>query len=108
MSTIPKLEITLADGTEIIVTPNLFDTFGFEKLLKANPRLGSLADNQLKLNAFRAWSAAKRTGVLDMTWEQFGDPNTGVLMVRPAPEPDEDDDAELEVLGLGLDTPAAP
>ena len=104
---IPRLTITQADGTEITVTPNLFDTFAFEKMLKANPRLGSVSENTMKLQSFRGWSAAKRAGLINQTWEEFTDPNTGALMVVPADVPDEDD-AELEVLGLGLDTPQAP
>lgn len=99
---IPKLTITTADGTEITVTPNLFDTFAFEKMLKANPRLGSLSENQLKLQSFRAWSAAKRTGQIEQTWEEFCG-EQGALQVVPADEEEHEDD----VLGLGLDTPPA-
>jgi len=99
---IPKLTITQADGSEITVTPNLFDTFAFEKMLKANPRLGTISENTMKLQSFRGWSAAKRAGLIDQTWEEFTDPNTGALMVIPA---DEDEQHEDEVLGLGLDTP---
>ena len=100
---IPKLEITQADGSTIVVAPNLFDTFGFEKLLKANPRMGSLQENSMKLQAFRAWSAAKRQGLTEQTWEEFTGAE-GVLQVVPYKEPETADD-ELEVAGLGLDTP---
>lgn len=103
---IPKLTITQHDGTEITVTPNLWDTFAFEKMLKANPRLGSLQDNTLKLQAFRAWHAAsQRLGLISQTWEEFTNSAEAALQVVPADEPDED---ELEVSGLGLGTPTAP
>ena len=98
---IQKLTITQHDGSEIIVVPNLFDTFGFEKMLKANPRLGTVQENSLKLQAFRGWSAAKRTGQTEQTWEQFTEGPEAALSVL---QTDETDD-ELEVAGLGLDTP---
>jgi len=100
---IPRLTITQHDGTEITVTPNLFDTFAFEKMLKANPRLGGLQDNTLKLQSFRAWSAAKRTGQIEQTWEEFSQSEHAALQVVAADEPDTDEDAE-GVLGLGLGT----
>lgn len=101
---IPRLTITQHDGTEITVTPNLFDTFAFEKMLKANPRLGGLQDNTLKLQSFRGWSAAKRTGLIDQTWEDFSGSEQAALQVVAADEPEVDAEA---VLGLGLDTPQA-
>lgn len=103
---IPQLTVLNTDGTETIVTPNLFDTFGFEKMLKTNPKLGTLAENRLKLQAFRAWSAGKREGKITQTWEEFSGPATTVLQVTETEAPEETDE-DLETLGLGLDTPPA-
>jgi hypothetical protein len=102
---IPQLTILTTDGSETTVTPNLFDTFGFEKMLKANPRLGTLRENTLKLQAFRAWSAGKREGTVKQTWEEFSGPDTNVLQVTETET--ETADEELETLGMGLDTPPA-
>ena len=103
---IPQLTITQHDGTEVTVTPNLWDTFAFEKFLKANPRLGTLQENTLKLQAFRAWHAAsQRLHLIEQTWEQFtNSPEAALQVVQTEDTADEDQ----EVLGLGLDTPTAP
>lgn len=102
---IPKLTITKHDGTELTVTPNLFDTFAFEKYLKSNPRLGSLQENTLKLQAFRAWHAAKqRLGLIEQSWEEFTTGPEAALQVTQADDDDEAGDAELLVAGLGKDT----
>lgn len=98
-----QLVITLHDSTELKVTPNLWDTMAFEKFLRANPRLGTISENQLTLQAFRGWHAAKRQGLLTVTWEEFSQSDTAALMVTAAKD-DEDDEDELEVAGLGLDT----
>lgn len=109
MSTTHELAITLADETEIRVTPNLFDTRAFESYLRKNPRQGKLQENAITMTAFRAWHAAKRKGLLTMTWEEFSEGEDAVLGVTTATVADEDnDDDELEVAGLGLDTPPAP
>jgi len=99
---IPKLTITRHDGTELVVTPNLFDTFAFEKYLKSNPRLGSLQENTLKLQAFRAWhAAAQRLSLISQTWEEFTTgPEAALQVVQTEPE----DEDELQVAGLGLGT----
>lgn len=104
---IPQLTVLHNDGTEITVTPNLFDTFGFEKMLKSNPRLGTISENRLKLQAFRAWSAGKREGKVTQTWEQFSGPETTVLQVTETEPEDTETDEDLETLGMGLDTPPA-
>lgn len=102
---IPKLTITQHDGAELTVTPNLWDTFAFEKFLKANPRLGSLQENTLKLQAFRAWHAAsQRLGLISQTWEEFTNSPEAALQVVQTEETDESD---LDVHGLGLDTTPA-
>lgn len=102
-----ELVITQADETEIRVTPNLFDTRAFESYLRKNPRLGKLQDNAVTLTAFRGWHAAKRKGLISMTWEEFSEGEDAVLAVMPASDDAAEDD-ELDVAGLGLDTPPAP
>ena len=104
-----QLEITLADDTTLTVKPNLFDTAAFERYLRNNPKLGTVQQNTLTLQAFRAWHAAKRQGLTTMTWEEFSTGDNAALMVVPADEHDDDgDDDELQVAGLGLDTNPAP
>lgn len=103
-----ELEITLADESTIRVTPNLFDTRAFESYLRKNPRLGKLQENAITMTAFRAWHAAKRKGLTQMTWEEFSEGADAVLGVTSAPEADTDEDEDLDVAGLGLDTPPAP
>lgn len=102
-----ELEITLADESTIKVTPNLFDTRAFESYLRKNPRQGKLQENAITMTAFRGWHAAKRKGLLSMTWEEFSEGEDAVLGVTLANDDDDSDD-ELQVAGLGLDTPPAP
>lgn len=99
---IKRLTIIKHDGTETTVTPNLGDTLNFETTLRKNPRWGTLQENMLKMQPFRAWSAARRTGVTEQTWEEFSAGPEAVLDVTWA---DGDDDDELAVDGVGLDTP---
>ena len=99
---IQRLTITKIDGTEFTVTPNLADTLNFETTLRKNPQWGTLAQNQLKAGPFRAWSAARREGLITETWEDFISSTAEVALVA-APAADDDDDNE--VAGLGLDTP---
>lgn len=102
-----QLNITLHDGTELRVTPNLWDTMAFEKYLRANPRMGSITENQLTLQAFRGWHAAKRQELLTVSWEEFSQSDTAALMVTAAKGDEDDEDDELEVAGLGLGTSPA-
>lgn len=96
--------ILLADGEHIDVQTNLFDQAAFERALRNNRSWGSLADNAMRMQAFRAWHAAKRQGLLDLAWEQFYEsPDTPVIAVVPAPEDEDDDEDGLEVEGLGED-----
>lgn len=104
MSSAHELEITLADETTIRVIPNLFDTRAFESYLRKNPRQGKLQENAITMTAFRGWHAAKRKGLLSMTWEEFSEGEDAVLGVTLANNDDDDDD-DLQVAGLGLDTP---
>lgn len=99
---IKRLTIIKHDGSELTVTPNLGDTLNFETTLRKNPRWGTLQENMLKMQPFRAWSAAKRTGATEQTWEEFSAGPEAVLDVTWA---DSDDDDELAVDGVGLDTP---
>ncbi|HXG71268.1 MAG TPA: hypothetical protein VNJ04_11750 [Gemmatimonadaceae bacterium] len=107
---IETLRITFTDGrTPVDVVPNLFDQVAFERALRNNKQWGKLQDNILRMQVFRGWSAANRTGVLDMSWEDFNDdPNTPVQSVTVVHDDDEDDDDELEVEGLGKGTRAIP
>lgn len=107
MSSTHELEITLADGGTVKVTPNLFDTRAFESYLRKNPRQGKLQENAITMTAFRGWHAAKRKGLINMTWEEFSEGEDAVLGVTLADQ-DEDEDEDLQVAGLGLDTPPAP
>lgn len=101
MGKIRRLIIARTDGTELAVTPNLADTLNFEATLRKNPRWGSLQENALKMQPFRAWSAARREGLLSESWEDFAN---AVIEVRF--EDDEDaEESELAVDGLGKDTP---
>ena len=104
MATIKRLVVTRADGTEFTVTPNLGDTLNFETTLRKNPRWGSLQENVLKMQPFRAWSAARRAGLYDGTWEDFSAGENAVLDVSFE---DTDHEDELAVDGVGLDTPTA-
>lgn len=101
---IKRLTIIKHDGTEVTVTPNLGDTLNLETTLRKNPRWGTLQENMLKMQPFRAWSAARRTGVTEQTWEEFSSGPEAVLDVITAAQ---DDDDELAVEGVGLDTPTA-
>lgn len=103
-----ELEITLADESTITVTPNLFDTRAFESYLRKNPRLGKLQENAITMTAFRGWHAAKRRGLLSMTWEEFSEGEDAVLGVTLADSSTPDEDEDLDVAGLGLDTRPAP
>lgn len=106
MSKNKALRITLADGTEIDVTPTLEDTLNFETTLRRNKHWGQLADNALKITPFRAWSAAKRLGLIDLSWDEFSAGDKAAINVESVPDEDEDD--SLEVPGLGKDTPTTP
>lgn len=96
--------IMLADGEHIDVQTNLFDQAAFEKALRHNKSWGSLADNAMRMQAFRAWHAAHRQGLLPISWEQFYEsPDTPVIAVVPTPDEQPDDGEGLEVEGLGED-----
>lgn len=103
MAGIKRLVVTRHDGTAFTVTPNLGDTLNFETTLRKNPRWGSLQENVLKMQPFRAWSAARRTGQYDGTWEDFSAGPEAVLDVSF--EDGDGDEDELAVDGVGLDTP---
>ncbi|MGO2659586.1 hypothetical protein [Mycetocola reblochoni] len=97
--------ITLPDGSTVTVQSTLEDRLAFETALRKNKHWGKLADNALRLQPFLAWNAARREGLLSLSWEEFTTGKTAALSVD-AVEDDEDD--ELEVDGLGKDTTTAP
>lgn len=101
------LRITLADGRTIDVQPTLEDRLNFETTLRRNRGWGALKDNALKLEPFLAWSAARRLGHIDLTWEQFTTGPTAALDVEPPDddEPADEDADDLEVDGLGEGSP---
>lgn len=99
-----ELEVTLADGKTVRVTPTLEDTLAFETTLRKNRNWGELKDSALKLQPFRAWNALRRKGETDLTWEQFTTGDTAVLDVHIVDDEEEGDD-ELEVDGLGKGGP---
>lgn len=97
------LRITFADHRTVEVQPTLEDRLKFESTLRKNRGWGPLKDNALKLEPFLAWSAARRTGQTELSWEQFTTGDTAALDVQAVS--DEDGDADLEVDGLGEGTP---
>lgn len=100
-----KFTITFADGKQTDVQTTLEDRLAFEQTLRKNKRWGKLEDNTLKMQPFLAWNAAKRTGVTDLSWDDFTTGSTAALDVSVAD--DADDDADLEVAGVGKDTQTA-
>lgn len=99
------LRITLADRSTLEVQPTLEDRLRFEQTLRRNRSWGPLSDNALKLVPFLAWSAATRTGVTSLTWDEFTTGPTAAIDVEEV-QPDEGDGADdLEVEGLGEGTP---
>lgn len=104
---IKRLTITRTDGTEISVTPNLADTIAFEAFLRKDPRRGTLQQNMLTLQPFRAWNAARREGTVDEGWEDFL-ANTLEVTADTGENDTEPSDDEVDlggVTGLGKDTP---
>lgn len=88
-----QLRITFADDTTIEVTPNLFDTLNFETTLRKNPSWGTLQQNALRMQPFRAWSAARRLKLTELTWDQFTAADSPVVDVVTVDD-DEDEDAD--------------
>jgi len=105
-----EVRITLSDGVELLVTPTLEDTLNFETTLRKNKNWGPLQDNVLKMTPFRAWSAARRLGLIDLTWDEFSKGDRAAINVVSVSEDDDtDDDDSLEVDSrLGKDTPTVP
>lgn len=96
------LTITHHDGKTDTVQPTLEDRLNFESTLRKNKGWGDLKDNALKLEPFLAWSAAKRTGKTDLTWEEFTKGDKAAIDVEVAKSDDDaDEDEALEVDGLG-------
>jgi len=104
-----KNDIHLSDGRVLTVTPSLFDKIAFESHLRANKRLGSLSENIILMQAFTAWSAARREHSLAVSWDQFleGADSDQVHALDVVPYDDESDDAEV-VDGVGEGMSADP
>lgn len=100
---ITQLTITHLDGSEVTVTPNLGDTLNFERTLKNNPRWGSLQENALKMQPFRAWSAARRENPATASWEEWVETVADVRLADDVAGDDAD-----EVAGLGKGTLTSP
>lgn len=66
-----KYLLIMSDGTEHVVTQTLIDKIAAETHFRNNKRLGTIGDNPFRSTAFMAWSAAKRTGVVTVDWDQF-------------------------------------
>ncbi len=98
---IQKLRVTLADGTTHDVVPTLEDTLTFETTLRKNRGWGTLQDNALKLQPFRAWNALRRSGATDLTWERFTTGPTAALSVEVVRDDPEDTDTDEAALGNG-------
>lgn len=96
-----KLDIELADGRSLVVTVTLLDKVAFEVYIRNNPRFGSLGDNVIRMQAFWAWSAAKREHGLDLTWEEFLD-GGAALDVSPHQDVEIVDVEEVDGLGEGI------
>ena len=103
-----QLKVTLADGNAIEVQTTLEDRLNFETALRKNKSWGKLEDNSMKLLPYLAWSALRRTGKTELTWQQFTTGDTAALSVDPVTDEDTDDEDEaLTVDGVGKDTPTA-
>lgn len=92
-----RLTVTLSDDREIVVTPTLVDRVVAETYFRNHPALGKMTDNPFRLLAFLAWSNAKRSGQIDVEWDQFlegRDPNAlhAIDVAPEAVEPEPEDD----------------
>ncbi|PYY34096.1 hypothetical protein DEJ16_12635 [Curtobacterium sp. MCJR17_055] len=98
------LVITTHDDQKLEVTPNIGDTLAFESTLRKNKAWGSLTDNAMRMQFFRAWSAAKRENKTDQTWDEFSSGEHAAVDVSFKKDDDEsgDDDA---VVSLGESIP---
>jgi hypothetical protein len=72
--TIPRVEVTLDDGTTYEVQAMNPDLIRWDRMAAKNGWPGPTTAPFLWLT-FIAWSASKRSGAIpaDMTWEVFGD-----------------------------------
>lgn len=98
--TAQKLQVTLHDGTEHVITPTLQDTLAFETTLRKNPGWGNLAETLQRQWAFKAWSYLKRNGVIEQTWLEFSEgPEAAIeatIYHEPASEATEGSDPEAD------------
>jgi len=103
MSNARTLIVHPAEGDSFEVTPNIGDTLAFESTLRKNRSWGSIGDNPMRMTFFRAWSAAKREGKTNLTWDEWSSGDHAVQDVTFKRE----DDAEAADAAdhLGEDTP---
>lgn len=99
-----KNDIHLSDGRVLVVTPSLFDKIAFENHLRVNKRLGGLSENLILMQAFTAWSAARREHGLEVSWEQFleGADGSQVHALDVAPHDTDDDTEAVDGVGEGM------
>ncbi|MET3449800.1 hypothetical protein [Curtobacterium sp. 1544] len=71
MSNARALVVTPATGDPFEVTPNIGDTLAFETTLRKNKAWGTISENAMRLQFFRAWNAARREGKTDLTWDEW-------------------------------------
>ena len=106
-----QYEITYIDETTDTVTPIFADTLAFERHLRANPRLGTQAENQALHLVYRLWSAMRREGRTAETWDDFMPRVGDVARLEPVDtddEPDTDGDVDFGGGVAGESTPPAP
>ncbi|GAA3342981.1 hypothetical protein GCM10017714_33660 [Curtobacterium pusillum] len=103
MSNARVLVVTPATGDAFEVTPNISDTLAFETTLRKNKAWGSISENAMRMQFFRAWSAAKREGKTTQTWDEWSSGENAVVDVtfKSADDVEAADAADH----LGEDTP---
>jgi len=69
-----NVRVEMNDGRELTTKTSLKDYVSFETTAKRQkPPWGGISDNPSRWEAFVSWSALRRTGQYDGTWEQFLD-----------------------------------
>lgn len=69
-----NVRVEMVDGRELTCQSALRDYVRYEETAKRQkPPWGGISDNPSRWEGFIAWSALKRTGQYDGTWESFLD-----------------------------------
>lgn len=99
--------LTLIDPAEAIdVAPVFSDSVAFEAYLRANRRLGKLADNAILSTGYRCWAAARREGKTDAAWDEFQS-RIGDIEIEAEADLDDDEYSLDDADGIaGKSTPA--